>query len=130
VGLLSSVVGTALTNGSIAIRSALGGYKQPGEDMDVVKQSVAYGLYAAISSNLRYQLIAGVAEQRILEPLLHGAPAACTAASFVVRTGNTFLGSLLWVDFLRLCGLQKQRKAVEAVAAAPAAGKKDKRKRK
>jgi hypothetical protein len=24
-----------------------------------------------------------------------------------VRTGNTFLGSLMWVDYLRLLGLQK-----------------------
>ena len=43
----------------------------------------------------------------VLEPLLHRWPAASTAASFLVRTGNTFVGSLLWVDFLRLFGLQK-----------------------
>jgi hypothetical protein len=27
--------------------------------------------------------------------------------SFVVRTANTFIGSLLWVDFVRLLGMQK-----------------------
>jgi hypothetical protein len=27
--------------------------------------------------------------------------------SLVVRTANTFLGSLLWVDFIRLLGMQK-----------------------
>jgi len=34
-------------------------------------------------------------------------PAICAALSFAVRTGNTFLGSLLWVDFLNILGLQK-----------------------
>lgn len=30
----------------------------------------------------------------------------CNLLSLVVRTGNTFVGSLLWVDFLRFLGLQ------------------------
>lgn len=31
----------------------------------------------------------------------------CGVLSLVVRTANTFLGSLLWVDFIRLLGMQK-----------------------
>jgi hypothetical protein len=108
VGTAASFFGTGAANASIAIRKRLDpGYTQKGEDMDIVRQSLTYGAYMAISSNLRYQLVAGVLEQRLIEPLLHGAPLVSTAASFVVRTGNTFLGSLLWVDFLRLCGLQR-----------------------
>jgi hypothetical protein len=60
----------------------------------------------ATSSNLRYQVMAGVLEERIIETLFKGNPAVCGALSFAVRTGNTFLGSLLWVDFIRLLGLQ------------------------
>jgi len=112
VGSAASLVGTGATNGIIAARKALDpAYAQQGEDMDLVRQSGAYGLYMATSSNLRYQLLAGVMEQRLIEPLLHGAPLASAAASFVVRTGNTFLGSLLWIDFLRLLGLQKVKPA-------------------
>lgn len=48
---------------------------------------------------IRYQLLAGVIEQRILEPLLHNQKLILSAMSFIVRTGNTFLGSLLWVTF-------------------------------
>ena len=108
VGTGASMIGTGVTNGIIAARKALDpNYSQKGEDMDIVRQSAAYGLYMSVSSNLRYQILAGVIEQRMIEPLLHGNPLASTAASFVVRTGNTFLGSLLWVDFLRLLGLQK-----------------------
>ena len=35
-----------------------------------------------------------------------------------MRTGNTFVGSLLWVDFVRLLGMQKLKEP-----AAPAGGK-------
>lgn len=45
----------------------------------------------------RYQVLAGVIEQRMLEPLLHHHKLVLSAACFAVRTGNTFLGSLLWV---------------------------------
>jgi hypothetical protein len=117
VGTGASCIGTGVTNGIIAARKAFDpSYAQKGEDMDIVRQSAAYGLYMSTSSNLRYQLIAGVVEQRMIEPALHRYPLASSAASFVVRTGNTFVGSLLWVDFLRLLGLQK----VKAEAPAPA----------
>jgi hypothetical protein len=43
----------------------------------------------------RYQVLAGVIEQRILEPLLHQHKIILGAICFVVRTGNTFLGSLM-----------------------------------
>jgi hypothetical protein len=40
-----------------------------------------------------------VIEQRMLEPLLHRHKLALSALCFAVRTGNTFLGSLLWVIY-------------------------------
>ena len=83
------------------------GWAPPNAPQDVLTLSAAYASYMAVSSNLRYQLIAGVVEERGIEVLFKSNPAACAALSFVVRTGNTFLGSLLWVDYLRLLGLQK-----------------------
>ena len=44
-------------------------------------------------------------EERGIETLLAGKPQLCHALSLILRTGNTFLGSLLWVDFVRLLGL-------------------------
>lgn len=52
----------------------------------------------------RYQILAGVIEERGIETLFKGNYQLCAALSFIVRTGNTFLGSLLWVDFIRLLG--------------------------
>ncbi|RVW97252.1 Protein RETICULATA-related 4, chloroplastic [Vitis vinifera] len=46
-------------------------------------------------------------EQRILEPMLHKHKLLLSALCFAVRTGNTFLGSLLWVDYARWVGVQK-----------------------
>lgn len=68
----------------------------------------AYGVYMAISSNMRYQVLAGIVEERGIEKFLGGSPQVCKILTFIARTGNTYLGSLLWVDFLRLTGLQKK----------------------
>lgn len=45
----------------------------------------------------RYQIIAGVIEERGIERLFAGRPSVAHLLSFIIRTGNTFLGSLLWV---------------------------------
>lgn len=51
------------------------------------------------------QIVAGIIEERGIERVLGARyPLASSVASFVVRTGNTFVGSLLWVDFVRLLG--------------------------
>ncbi|OUZ99576.1 Protein of unknown function DUF3411 [Macleaya cordata] len=108
VGTSASLVGTAATNALIKARTAVD-KSSVGEveEIPIVSTSVAYGVYMAVSSNLRYQLLAGVIEQRILEPLLHQHKLVLSAICFAVRTGNTFLGSLLWVDYARLIGIQK-----------------------
>ncbi|KAF3452514.1 hypothetical protein FNV43_RR02947 [Rhamnella rubrinervis] len=108
VGTASSLVGTAVTNVLINAKKAVN--KSEADDVEnvpIVSTSVAYGVYMAVSSNLRYQVLAGVIEQRILEPMLHQHKLILSALCFAVRTGNTFLGSLLWVDYARWIGIQK-----------------------
>lgn len=108
VGTASSLVGTVVTNALINAKKAVdkSGAEEV-ENVPVLATSAAYGVYMSVSSNLRYQILAGVIEQRILEPLLHQHKLLLSALCFAVRTGNTFLGSLLWVDYARLIGLQK-----------------------
>ncbi|KAL2485477.1 Protein of unknown function (DUF3411) [Abeliophyllum distichum] len=108
VGTTSSLVGTVMTNALINARKAVDhSAADEVESVPVLSTSVAYGVYMAVSSNLRYQVLAGVIEQRILEPLLHQNKLFLSATCFAVRTGNTFLGSLLWVDYARWIGIQK-----------------------
>ncbi|CAM8961697.1 unnamed protein product [Rhodiola kirilowii] len=106
VGTTSSLVGTAVTNIFINARKAV---EKSGEveTVPVLETSVGYGVYMAVSSNLRYQIVAGVIEQRLLEPMLHQHKLILSALCFAVRTGNTYLGSLLWVDYARWVGFQK-----------------------
>lgn len=51
--------------------------------------------------------MAGLIEERGIETVFKGNPGLCHALSFAIRTANTYLGSLLWVDYIRLLGLQK-----------------------
>ncbi|KAJ8466555.1 hypothetical protein OPV22_029107 [Ensete ventricosum] len=110
VGTSASLIGTGITNALIKTRKAVDKeFAGEAEDVPIVSTSVAYGVYMAVSSNLRYQVLAGVIEQRILEPWLHNQKLLLSALCFAVRTGNTFLGSLLWVDYARWVGVQKIR---------------------
>ncbi|KAL3537503.1 hypothetical protein ACH5RR_000869 [Cinchona calisaya] len=110
VGTSASLIGTGVTNVLINARKAIDkNFAAEAEDLPVLSTSAAYGVYMAVSSNLRYQILAGVIEQRILEPLLHNHKLVLSAICFVVRTGNTFLGSLMWVDYARWTGIQKSR---------------------
>ncbi|XP_057807781.1 protein RETICULATA-RELATED 4, chloroplastic-like [Salvia miltiorrhiza] len=110
VGTSASLVGTGVTNLLISARKAIDkSFAGEAEDIPILSTSAAYGVYMSVSSNLRYQVLAGVIEQRILEPLLHEHKLVLSAVCFVVRTGNTFLGSLMWVDYARWIGIQRAR---------------------
>ncbi|CAI8617146.1 unnamed protein product [Vicia faba] len=107
VGTGASLVGTAVTNALINAKKAVN--KSSAEEIEnvpILSTSAAYGVYMAVSSNLRYQVLAGVIEQRVLEPMLHQHKLILGALCFAVRTGNTYLGSLLWVDYARWIGVQ------------------------
>jgi hypothetical protein len=108
VGFCASLLGVGITNSLIILRQLIDPTFVPLNDpQNVGVMAAAYGTYMASSSNLRYQILAGIVEERGIEMWFRSNPALCAALSFVVRTGNTFLGSLLWVDFISLLGLQK-----------------------
>ncbi|GAB4814932.1 hypothetical protein N2152v2_001978 [Parachlorella kessleri] len=108
VGMFASLVGVGVTNVLMGVRALLDPAFTPlNPPQDVLIMSAAYGTYMASSSNLRYQIVAGLIEERGIEVLFRGNPGLCHALSFVIRTANTYLGSLLWVDYIRLLGLQK-----------------------
>ncbi|KAL9266046.1 RETICULATA-RELATED 4, chloroplastic-like protein, partial [Drosera capensis] len=98
-------VGTAITNIVINARKAVDkSLAAEAENLPILSTSVGYGVYMAVSSNLRYRIVAGVIEQRILEPLLHKHKLILSALCFAVRTGNTYLGSLL-LDTVNLASI-------------------------
>ncbi|KQK11621.1 protein RETICULATA-RELATED 4, chloroplastic [Brachypodium distachyon] len=113
VGTGASLVGTGVTNALIKARRAVDkDLDDEVEDIPVVSTSIAYGIYMSVSSNLRYQVLSGVIEQRMLEPVLHNHKLLLSALCFAIRGGNTFLGSLLWVDYARMIGVQKAQEEI------------------
>ena len=108
VGFGSSLFGVGLTNALTQIKALIDPDFEPlNKAQGVLVTSAAYGTYMAWNSNLRYQIIAGIVEERGVEKLFKGNQAVCGLLSLAFRTGNTFLGSSMWIDYLRLLGLQK-----------------------
>lgn len=108
VGFGSSLFGVGLTNALTAVRAMLDPDFHPlNKPQGVLVTSAAYGSFMALSSNLRYQVVAGIVEERGIETVFRGNHNLCHLLSLAVRTGNTFLGSSQWIDYLRLIGLQK-----------------------
>jgi len=107
VGTTASLVGVGITNGLVIARQLLDPSWVPlNAPQNIVATSLAYGAYLAISANVRYQIVAGIIEERGIEEIFRDNPKLCNILSLVVRTSNTFVGSLLWVDFLRVLGMQ------------------------
>ena len=92
--------GGKLTGPALLSKSTLDGV------VDLLKNSVAIGVYLAVSTNLRYQVVAGIFESRIIDPLFSKFPFIQALGSFLIRTANTYVGSAMMVDFLRLMGQQ------------------------
>lgn len=108
VGFCASVVGHSLTKGLVRLRRSL--RPQSAENnvklAPVLANSLSWGAFMALSSNMRYQAVSAI-EARVLEPLLVGAPALLfTAISFLLRSANTFIGGIHWIYWAKWSGVQ------------------------
>lgn len=108
VGCFASFIGVAMTNVLTEVRHRMNPEKEKlNKAQNVLSTSLLYGAYMGINSNVRYQMVAGL-EERVLAPFL--SQGQFTLASTILRVSNTYLGSLMWVDTLRLVGMQPQKK--------------------
>lgn len=116
VGFVSSLIGVGFTNSITAVRFvrrqppalcptgilplcsiplflAHRGFLDPtfvpqNQPQDVLSTSLAYGAYMAHNSNLRYQLVAGVIEQRMIESAFRNNPAIATVRGRDIPGGS------------------------------------------
>ncbi|CAM9248013.1 unnamed protein product [Heterosigma akashiwo] len=112
VGFAASVAGFGFTLGLSKLREKLnpasaeeeplGG---PAKEVQVLKPALVIGAYLGVSTNVRYQLVAGLLEERLLGALFANQQFLNTAGSFIFRTGNTFVGSSQMVMTLKWTGL-------------------------
>lgn len=106
-GVIASAAGYGVVAFLIQLRAVvMPSYQAATQNVNVAYASIYTGLFMATVSNIRYQLLQGIIEPKIIDktrpwPLVH---ALFTA---VVRLLNGFLGSLLAIMGMRRLGLQK-----------------------
>lgn len=108
VGFAAGLVGTALSNGLIAMRRKMDPtFETPNKPPPTVLNAVTWALHMGISSNLRYQTLNGV--EFLLEKGLP--PLAFKSSVVVLRCLNNVLGGMSFVILARLTGSQSSGEA-------------------
>ena len=107
-GVIASTIGYGLTSILIAFRSLLvPSYVAKTQNVNIVYASMYTGGFMAIVSNIRYQLLQGIIEPKIIEKLFANFPVIKAAMIFLVRLGNGLLGSSIAIAGMKFFGLQK-----------------------
>ncbi|GLT89523.1 hypothetical protein SLE2022_075010 [Rubroshorea leprosula] len=106
VGFACGIIGQGIAN---MIMTAKRSIKKSEEDIPVpplVKSAVLWGVFLAVSSNTRYQIINGL--ERLVEasPLAKQVPPVAMAFTVGVRFANNIYGGMQFVDWARWSGVQ------------------------
>ncbi|XP_027352196.1 protein RETICULATA, chloroplastic [Abrus precatorius] len=106
VGFACGIIGQGIAN---LIMTAKRSIKKSEEDIPVpplVKSAALWGVFLAVSSNTRYQIINGL--ERLVEasPLAKQVPPVALAFTVGVRFANNVYGGMQFVDWARWSGVQ------------------------
>ncbi|GAA0156613.1 hypothetical protein LIER_14067 [Lithospermum erythrorhizon] len=106
VGFFCGIIGQGIAN---MIMTAKRSIKTSEEDIPVpplVKSAALWGVFLAVSSNTRYQIINGL--ERVVEgsPLAKRNPPVAMAFTVGVRFANNIYGGMQFVDWAKLSGVQ------------------------
>ncbi|KAF7851478.1 hypothetical protein BT93_L3823 [Corymbia citriodora subsp. variegata] len=106
VGFACGIIGQGIAN---LIMTTKRNIKKSEEDIPVpplVKSAALWGVFLAVSSNTRYQIINGL--ERLVEasPLAKRMPPVAMAFTVGVRFGNNIYGGMQFVDWARWSGVQ------------------------
>ena len=106
-GVLASFMGYGLTSAAIQLRLLLmPSFVAATRQVNIVYAAIYTGIFMAIVSNLRYQVLQGLVEP-CLDGVLRKTPSLLNLALFFVRVGNGWLGSVLAITGMKWLGLQK-----------------------
>uniref|UniRef100_A0A7S0ZDE3 Uncharacterized protein n=1 Tax=Timspurckia oligopyrenoides TaxID=708627 RepID=A0A7S0ZDE3_9RHOD len=105
VGFLASVLGHSATKALVKMRATANADVPAQHLAPVLDNSIQWGLFLGLSSNLRYQLVNGF-EDRFLSSLYTVNLPAATAISTILRFGNCYVGSEHWIYWAKAVGLQ------------------------
>ncbi|KAF7069211.1 hypothetical protein CFC21_074871 [Triticum aestivum] len=106
VGFVCGIIGQGICN---MIMNAKRSVKKTDEDIPVpplIKSAALWGVFLAVSSNTRYQIINGL--ERVVEasPVAKGAPPVAMAFTVGVRFANNIYGGMQFIDWARWSGVQ------------------------
>ncbi|XP_072997915.1 protein RETICULATA, chloroplastic-like [Typha latifolia] len=106
VGFMCGLVGQGIAN---MIMTAKRSVKKSEEDIPVpplIKSAALWGVFLAVSSNTRYQIINGL--ERLVEasPVARRTPTVAMAFTVGVRFANNIYGGMQFVDWARWSGCQ------------------------
>ncbi|KAK4482676.1 hypothetical protein RD792_009841 [Penstemon davidsonii] len=106
VGFGCGLIGQGIAN---MIMTAKRSINKSEEDVPVpplVKSAVLWGVFLAVSSNTRYQIINGLEYLVEASPLAKKIPPVAMAFTVGVRFANNIYGGMQFVDWARLSGVQ------------------------
>ncbi|BAS90149.1 protein RETICULATA-RELATED 1, chloroplastic [Oryza sativa Japonica Group] len=106
VGFVCGIIGQGIAN---MIMTAKRSVKKSDEDIPVpplIKSAALWGVFLAVSSNTRYQIINGL--ERVVEtsPIAKRVPPVAMAFTVGVRFANNIYGGMQFVDWARWSGVQ------------------------
>ncbi|XP_020252461.1 protein RETICULATA, chloroplastic-like [Asparagus officinalis] len=106
VGFVCGLIGQGIAN---LIMTAKRTVKKSEEDVPIpplLKSATLWGVFLAVSSNTRYQIINGL--ERLVEasPMARRAPPVAMAFTVGVRFANNVYGGMQFVDWARCSGVQ------------------------
>lgn len=108
-GIIASSMGYGFTATIIWVRSmVLPNFVTATRNVNVVYASVYTGVFMAIVSNIRYQVLQGIIEPKMIDQLRKH-PALHSMVTFCVRMANGFLGSVIAIEGMRCLGLQRRK---------------------
>ncbi|KAL6204936.1 hypothetical protein ACLB2K_022202 [Fragaria x ananassa] len=106
VGFVCGIIGQGIAN---TIMNAKRSIKKSEEDVAVpplVKSAALWGVFLAISSNTRYQIVNGLEGLVEASPLTKRVPPIAMAFTIGVRFANNIYGGMQFVDWAKLSGVQ------------------------
>ncbi|XP_008227034.1 PREDICTED: protein RETICULATA-RELATED 1, chloroplastic [Prunus mume] len=106
VGFVCGLIGQGIAN---LIMNAKRSIKKSEEDVPVpplVKSAALWGVFLAVSSNTRYQIVNGLEGLVEASPLAKRVPPVAMAFTIGVRFANNIYGGMQFVDWAKLSGVQ------------------------
>ncbi|KAJ1401745.1 Protein RETICULATA-related [Sesbania bispinosa] len=106
VGFVCGIIGQGIAN---AIMNAKRSIRKSEEDIPVpplVQSAALWGVFLAVSSNTRYQIINGLESLVEASPVAKKVPLVAMAFTVGVRFGNNIYGGMQFVDWAKWSGVQ------------------------